>query len=202
MSKMRSTIVMMIVLVAATFTFVKGGENEPNVVAVDVNRSEITWLGKKVTGEHHGKIVLKKGGFHFADAQLTGGIFVIDMNTITNEDLKDPGMNEKLVNHLKSDDFFGVAKHPEATLEVTDVEDHGDGKYHLTGNITIKGITETIEFPAKIEDMGSSYAAEADITIDRSKFDVRYGSGSFFDNLGDKMIYDDFNLKISLVANK
>jgi polyisoprenoid-binding protein YceI len=200
---MKNKVVMMIVMVAATITSALGNTgNEPKVVSVDVDRSEIVWVGKKVTGEHSGNIELKSGGFEFSNGVLSGGNFVMDMHSITNSDLEDEGMNSKLVGHLKSDDFFGVEKYPEAKLEIQNVEKHANDQYHLTGEITIKGITKSITFPASVNDYGDSYSASADVVIDRSEFNVRYGSGSFFDNLGDKMIYDDFELKITLVANK
>lgn len=200
---MKNKMMMLIALVTATFANVfAGNENEPTVVSVDVNQSKVTWIGKKVTGEHQGSIELLNGGFQFTNDELSGGNFTIDMTSITNTDIEDAGMNKKLVGHLKSDDFFGVEEHPVAKLSITSIVEHEKGKYHLTGNLTIKGITRQIEFPASIIDNGSSYSAVADLTIDRSEFNVKYGSGSFFDNLGDKMIYDDFDLKITLVANK
>src|SRR5690606_35721546 len=107
---------------------------------------------------------------------------------------------DKLVNHLKSDDFFGVEKYPTAKFEITKVVSQGNDQYLVTGNLTIKATTKEIEFPATIKAEGEALTASAQITVDRSEYDIRYGSSSFFDNLGDKVIYDDFNLDVTLVA--
>ena len=119
------------------------------------------------------------------------------MTTITNSDLKDEGYNQKLVGHLKSDDFFGVEKFPTASFVVTKSSKFSNGKATLTGDITIKGKTESISFD--IVKQSKEYTTK--IEIDRSKFDVRYGSDSFFDNLGDKAIDDIFSLNIKLAVN-
>ena len=111
-------------------------------------------------------------------------------------------MNDKLVGHLKSDDFFGVETHPTATFVLKSAEKKSGNEYTVKGDLTIKGITKSIEFPATVKVSGNTLEASAEVVIDRSKFDVKYGSGSFFDGLGDKMIYDDFTLDISLVATK
>ena len=133
------------------------------------------------------------------DGTLVGGNFTIDMNTLTNTDLE--GENKgKLEGHLKSDDFFGVATYPTAKLDITNVEAQGGNKYEITGDLTIKEKTHEVTFPATVTTQGNQVTADASITIDRSKYDVRYGSGSFFDNLGDKTIYDEFHLQVSLVA--
>lgn len=169
---------------------------------VSPDESKIVWLGKKVTGEHRGMITLASGALQFNGEQLTGGSFEIDMNSITNSDIEGDEYKQKLVGHLKSDDFFGVEKFPKASFVIKTVESKKAGKYVVKGDITIKGITKSIEFPAQVTVLDSKSTATASITIDRSEFDVKYGSGSFFENLGDKMIYDDFTLDITLVATK
>lgn len=161
---------------------------------VNTNKTEIKWTGKKVTGGHHGFIKLKEGVLKLKDGNITGGNFIIDMNTITCEDLEDPATNKKLVNHLKSDDFFGVEKYPTAMLEIINATPFEKYSSEVEAKITIKGKTETIKFDVNmVRDM---YIAT--IVIDRSKFDVKFRSGSFFDNLGDKLIYDDFTLNVKL----
>jgi polyisoprenoid-binding protein YceI len=166
---------------------------------VDTEQSTIQWTGRKVTGEHTGKINIKEGKLDMENNQLTGGSFVIDMNSIVNEDLSGE-YKGKLEGHLKSDDFFGVATYPTAKFVITKVE-AGKGKQHtLTGNLTIKGTTHEISFPATVNTAGNQVTANAKIVVDRAKYNVRYGSDSFFDNLGDKVIYDDFDLEVSLVA--
>lgn len=169
---------------------------------VSVDESSVKWVGKKVTGQHNGSIQLKGGRLEMDDnGTLTGGLFTIDMTTISNEDLSGE-MKGKLEGHLKSDDFFGVATFPTATFVITKAIPQGPGKYKVIGNITIKETTEEIQFITNVEEKDGKVVATADITIDRSKFDVKYGSGSFFDNLGDRTIYDNFDITVSLVANK
>jgi polyisoprenoid-binding protein YceI len=162
---------------------------------VDTNKSILKWNGKKVTGEHYGKINLKEGAFEVKNNQLTAGKFVINMTTITCDDLEGE-WNDKLVGHLKSDDFFGVEKHPEAVLVIKESAKIVNGKAKVKGHLTIKGITHPVEFDATQK--GNNFTAL--ITVDRSKYDVRYGSGKFFDNLGDATIYDEFTLEVNLTA--
>lgn len=164
---------------------------------VNTEKSTIEWLGKKIGGQHDGFISVKSGYLESSDDKISAGKIIVDMTSITNTDLKDDGLNQRLVGHLKSDDFFGVETYPTAKFVVTESSKFSSGKARLKGDITIKGKTETIEFDVERE--GNVYTATID--LDRSKFDVRYGSKSFFDNLGDKAINDIFNLKIKLVVN-
>lgn len=161
---------------------------------VNKETSEVKWTGKKIGGSHNGAIELKSGYFEFNNDQIVGGEVVMDMNTITNADLEDPGYNEKLVGHLKSDDFFGVEKYPTASFVVSKATKFTDGKASVSGKLTIKGKTEDVTFD--VVKSGNEY--QAFVEVDRSKFDVRYGSNSFFDNLGDKAIHDIFTLEIKL----
>lgn len=175
-------------------------EETTGTYSADTEQSTIAWLGKKVTGQHHGYIKLKSANLEIKKGQLVGGDFEVDMTSITNEDLKDESYNKKLVGHLKSDDFFGVEAHPTSKFVIKDVENEGEGKYNVKGDITIKGITKPIEFPATVSVENDKVVANAKVVVDRSDFNVRYGSSSFFDNLGDKMIYDEFELDIEIVA--
>jgi len=163
---------------------------------VNPSKSVLKWNGKKVTGEHYGKISIKEGSFVVDNNKVSTGSFVIDMTTITCEDLQGEWM-DKLVGHLKSDDFFGVASHPEAKLVITESSALKNNKANLKANLTIKGITHPVEFEAT--QMGNSFSAM--VTVDRTLYNVRYGSGKFFDNLGDKTIYDDFTLDVKLEAS-
>jgi polyisoprenoid-binding protein YceI len=123
------------------------------------------------------------------------------MTSITDTDIADAGTNAKLVGHLKSDDFFGVAKHPTASFVITNVVSRGKaGEYKLIGDITVKGTTKEIRFNATINQAGDTVSGNAEIVLDRTDFDVRYGSGSFFEDLGDKTIYDEFTLKLTIVG--
>ena len=165
-------------------------------VEVNIKKSSVKWLGEKIGGQHEGTIQVKSGSFELKNDKIAAGNFVIDMTTITNTDLEDEGYNQKLVGHLKSDDFFGVTKYPTANFVLTKSSKFTNGKATITGDLTIKGKTESISF--EVAKAGNEYSAK--IEIDRSKFDVRYGSNSFFDNLGDKAIDDIFTLDIKLVV--
>ena len=168
---------------------------------VDTAKSTVKWLGKKVTGEHFGKISVKEGALEVSNGKVTGGKVVIDMQSLAVEDIKDAGMNGKLVGHLKSDDFFGVATYPTSELVITKVESNGNN-HTFSGNLTIKGITNPATFTATSSKDGKSTVYKGTMTIDRSKYNVKYGSKSFFDNLGDKVIYDEFTLDFSLVVTE
>lgn len=168
---------------------------------IDTTASTVQWTGKKVTGSHSGSIKLKNGTLKIENGELVGGNFTIDMTSITNSDLSGD-QKANLEGHLKSGDFFGVDKYPTATFEITQAVPQGPGKYKVVGDITIKGTTEEVQFSATLEETKEQYIAKAEFAIDRSKFNVRYGSGSFFDNLGDKTIYDEFDLKVEIVSTK
>lgn len=169
---------------------------------VDVSQSQLSWKAYKVTGEHSGIVNLKSGNLQFDNGVLQGGSFIIDMASISNTDLSGK-MKDKLEGHLKSDDFFGVEKYPTASFVITKVISRGTpGDYKVIGNLTIKNTTKEIKFLTKVTEEGAKMVADADITIDRADYDIRYGSGSFFDNLGDRTIYDDFEINVKLVASK
>ncbi|TRZ41474.1 YceI family protein [Robertkochia solimangrovi] len=160
---------------------------------VKVENSSVSWKGYKVTGSHEGTVALKKGILTFDGDKLAGGEFTVDMTSLVSTDLTGE-YKGKLEGHLKSDDFFGVEKYPNATLVFTKVSATGKNAYKVTGDLTIKGKTHPVNFDLSI--YGSK--ATASVKIDRAKYDIRYGSGSFFDNLGDKTIYDEFDLVVDL----
>lgn len=163
---------------------------------VDAQKSKITWIGKKVTGQHNGTINLAEGTFTTKGKKVTGGSFAIDMTT-----LKDVDANQRLENHLRSDDFFSTEKFPKATFVISKIESKGGDQYAVKGNLTIKGITNEIEFPATIQMTNNQINASAKIAVDRTKFDIKFRSGNFFQNLGDKAIDDNFELNVELVGN-
>jgi len=162
----------------------------------NIEKSQLKWTGKKVTGQHVGHIKLKEGVLTLKDDRIASGTFIINMNSITNDDLQDEGYKQKLIGHLKSDDFFGVEKFPIATLEITESSKFDKDQAEIKGNLTIKGKTNPITFKA----IRNGKTFTANIQVNRAKFDVRYGSGSFFDNLGDKVIDDIFLLDVTLVV--
>jgi polyisoprenoid-binding protein YceI len=168
---------------------------------VDASKSTVKWNAKKVTGEHTGTVNLANGALIVDGTKITGGSFEIDMTSIKCEDLTDAGYNAKLVGHLKSDDFFSVEKHPKAAFKITKAEGSG-ANYTLTGDMTIKGITQSISFPATVKADAKGVTATSKITLDRTKWDIRYGSKSFIPNIGDKAIYDDFTIDLTLAAVK
>jgi polyisoprenoid-binding protein YceI len=163
---------------------------------IDISKSSVKWLGEKVTGSHEGTISVKEGHLHFNNNFFTGGNIIIDMSTIECTDLEGEPKSS-IEGHLSSDDFFGVKKYPTASLEIVNADKIKDSKnkYKVSAILEIKSIKNNIEFEVDI-DNGS---AIVDLVIDRSKYNIKYGSGSFFDNLGDKMIYDDFKLSVSLI---
>ncbi|WP_335966185.1 YceI family protein [Galbibacter sp. PAP.153] len=167
--------------------------NDIDTKKVDIEKSEVTWKGYKVTGSHEGTVALKSGELEFNGETLTGGNFAVDMTTIGSTDLSGD-YKGKLDGHLKSDDFFGVEKFPTATLKITNAKANGKNSYEVTGDLTIKGKTNPVTFTMSVYEN----KANATLKIDRAKYDVRYGSGSFFDNLGDKTIYDEFDLVVDL----
>ena len=173
---------------------------EAKDVAVNTEASTIVWTGSKVVGkEHTGTLALASGSLDISKGVLKGGSFTVDMTTLTDTDLEGEWKG-KLEGHLKSDDFFGVEAYPTADFKIKKVKSTGNGNYDVTGDITIKGKTESISFSTSLKEVNDEYEATASITIDRSKFDVRYGSGSFFDDLGDKAISDEFTLEVKLVT--
>lgn len=168
----------------------------------DATASKIEWNGKKVLGEHYGIINLKEGWLSKKGDAITGGEFIVDMSTIVDTDIKDEGTRAKLEGHLRSDDFFGVAKYPLSKLVITGESKVTNGTVSLKGNLTIKDKTNPVSFTAKESVSGDMVTYTATIVVDRTLYDVRYGSGKFFDNLGDNAIYDDFTLTVKLVVKK
>lgn len=172
-----------------------------------VDKSTIKWIGRKILGSHYGYVNFKTGYIKAEGNRITEGIFEVDMSTINVQDIDDKGMNQKLVKHLKSDDFFSVDKFPTAKFLITHVTQIKNVKpdepnFAITGKMTIKGITHTVAFPAFVKAEGNVIRANAKFEIDRTKFDIRYKSGSFFEGLGDNLIYDNFTLELNLVFNK
>ncbi len=178
-------------------SFLSGNAKEFKVIPAS---STLAWEAKKVTGQHNGTIAIADGTLNVDHKKITGGKVSVDMNTIVDVDLTDAGYNQKLIGHLKSDDFFGVAKFPTATLEVKNVAAKSDNLCHFTADLTIKGISSPVEFDAEVTEAGGQLTAAGSIVVNRTKYGIKYGSGSFFQGLGDKVIYDDFTLKFKLVS--
>lgn len=158
-------------------------------------QSNIDWTGRKVTGAHNGTIGIKEGTLVVADGKLASGKVIIDTTSIKILDVTDPATNAQFAGHLASDDFFSIDKFPEATLDITSVSGN-----RIEGNLTIKGITHPVSFDAAINTNGDTLTASGKIVIDRTKYDIKFRSGNFFKDLGDTLIYNDFDLEITITA--
>ncbi|MDB3868474.1 YceI family protein [Candidatus Marinimicrobia bacterium] len=166
---------------------------------VDKLNSNIQWIGRKVVGEHSGRIQAAGGFIVLGDGKLNSGEILINMQSITVDDIENPKWNQKLVDHLKNDDFFNSEKYPTAKFIFSEFKGEGVDT-HVKGNMTIRNKTVPLNFLLNtFVDDDSSYASGS-INIDRSLFGVKYGSGSFFKGLGDDMIMDDFTLNFKLIA--
>jgi polyisoprenoid-binding protein YceI len=160
---------------------------------IDTKKSTINWVGKKVTGQHVGTINFQNGVLIFKKGILKGGNFTVDMTSLSCTDLSGEWKG-KLEGHLKNDDFFGTEKFKNAQLNFKKIASKGNGNYTVTGDLTIKGITNPITFDMAV----TGNTATSSLKIDRTKYGIKYGSGSFFSDLGDKTIYDDFELTVNL----
>ena len=161
---------------------------------IDVENSKIKWVGEELSGKnHYGSLKFKNGSLQLDSGKIISGNFAVDMNTINVEDLQG-GSKQRLEGHLRSDDFFSVEKFSEAIFEINSsaVVNEDGANQILSGNLTIKGITH----PAKLE-IDNNWAAK--LVFDRSKYDVRFRSGNFFQNLGDKLIYDEIVISANIV---
>ncbi|OFY47622.1 MAG: hypothetical protein A2X22_02450 [Bacteroidetes bacterium GWF2_49_14] len=161
-------------------------------------KSVLRWAGKKVTRSHEGVIKLKEGNFTIKKNKFVSGKFVIDMNSMVEGDGTDPNKGARLMGHLKSDDFFSSEKFPTAVLKITGSTAFKKDEAKVTADLTIKGTTHPVTFTTKR--MGTVF--QATVVFDRSKYDVRYGSGKFFENLGNNAIDDMIPITVTLVAVK
>ncbi len=161
---------------------------------INPDQSIIVWTGREVTtSKHFGNIYFASGQFEVKSGLISSGEFVVDMTTIDNQDLPEERRG-RLEAHLKSDDFFSVESHPTALLSILSSESVADGKWLVSGELTIKTFTHPVEF----EMLNSNDGWKANLVFDRSKYEVKFRSGTFFENLGDKLIYDDIELAINL----
>jgi polyisoprenoid-binding protein YceI len=165
------------------------------IFEIAVAQSNIDWTGRKVTGAHFGTIDLKGGALTVSDGKLTGGKFVVDTTSISILDVTDPATNAQFAGHLASDDFFSIDKYPEAVFEITSVNNN-----HVEGNLTIKGITHPVGFDAVIDITNGMLRASGRIVVDRTLYGIKFRSGNFFQNLGDTLIYNDFDLNVHITA--
>lgn len=173
-------------------------------LVVDTKASSIHWVGTKPGGSHRGTIGITEGNLVINGTEVASGSFTIDMNSIVDEDLTDIKMNEMLVNHLKSVDFFDVEKYPVSTFVITKVEAEPGNDFvthQVSGNLKIRDVEKNITFGATIVKDGDTYkAVSLPFTIDRVQWHVQYGSKSVFDDLKDKFIDDNIELQITVIA--
>lgn len=160
---------------------------------IDVKRSTLTWTGKKVTGEHSGSLQFQEGMLVFKGSKVSGGSFIVDMTTLSNTDQSGDG-RKKLEGHLKSEDFFNTATYKTAKLVFKTVTDKKNGTYGIVADLTIKGKTNPVSFDLSVK----GNKATTEFSVDRTKYGIQYGSGTFFSDLGDRTIYDEFDVKVEL----
>lgn len=165
--------------------------------------SSLNWTGKKLTGQHTGTIELSSGKVEIVNGLIKSGEFLINLKSIVVKDIEDPTFNKKLHDHLLSEDFFNADNFPEAKFMITAATKGTDANtQNISGKLSIKGIESNVTFPAVIKVSGDTATAEGTATLDRTKWNIKYGSGKFFQNLGDKLIYDDFYVELKLSAKK
>ena len=169
--------------------------------------STLGWEGKAVTHGHNGSMNFSEGEVLVKGNAVVGGTVIVDMKSMKALDIKDAESQGKFVGHMSSDDFFGAEKYPTSTFKIVSVtpikkaaKDADNAT--IAGDMTIKGVTQRLSFPAKVGVENGVAAASGKVTIDRTKFGLKYGSKSFFDSLGDKAIYDNFDLSFNVIAKK
>jgi polyisoprenoid-binding protein YceI len=178
-------------------------------VNLDTSASYATWTGKKLAAVHTGKIRFKSGKFEFKKNTLSGGVIIADLSSITNDDLKDPGYNQKLIAHLKGEDFFDVAKHPDAKFTIRSASEihnivAGHPNVELNGFLSIRGVEKPFSAKVMMDPIEGGFEIKGKILIERTQFGLKYNSKKFFDvkELGDKLIDDQFELDLNLVAKR
>ncbi len=161
--------------------------------SINIYQSKVSWIGKKITGQHEGTINLKEGTLLFKNNTIVGGNFVVDMTTICNTD--QTGKDKiKLEGHLKSSDFFNVSNFKTSKLVFKSISKKKNNSYAIKADLTIKGVTNPVFFNLFVKNK----TASTKLIIDRTKYDIQYSTGSFFDDLGDQTIYDEFDLNVVL----
>jgi len=165
------------------------------------SKTNLKWTGTKAVGEHYGSLKVKSGKLVLEGNSVKSGEFTIDMNSLTVDDMEPGEWHDKLLGHLKSDDFFSTNKHSNAKFVITKVVGEY-GNTVITGDLTIKGKTHPVTFVTTMKSEGNTSTFDAKITVNRIKYGIKYSSGSFFENLGDKLIHDNFTIDLKLVANK
>jgi len=163
--------------------------------SINLETSKLRWEGKERSSKsHYGGLSFKSGDLKLEGTKVKGGSFIVDMTSLDVQDLSGGGKT-RLEGHLRSDDFFSVDSNPEAFLILNSVISDSNGVQVLQGDLTIKGKTAPVQ--VEFTEVTASMAS-AQMVFDRSVYDVRFRSGSFFENLGDKLIYDDIEIQVNL----
>ena len=173
-----------------------------DTLQVDLVNSQINWIGRKVTGEHSGTLNLSEGWIEMEKNTLSGGKLVFDMASITNTDIESPEWKQKLEDHLKSEDFFHTDSFPQAILEIKGLQlvfiENSKNSEQILADLTLRGITHEIKFPFELTQSQNNFTAKGSVDIDRTLYNINYKSGKFFDELGDKLIYDNFTVQFKV----
>ena len=173
---------------------------ETQKLAIESAQSNIDWVGRKVTGAHNGTISIKEGSLTLNNGQLVGGEFTIDTTSIKILDVTDPATNAQFAGHLASPDFFASEQYPEAKFRITLAEPADDGTYNVKGELTIKGITHPVTFTSVLSSNNGTVSASGKVVVDRTLYDMKFRSGNFFKDLGDTLIYNNFDLNVTITA--
>jgi polyisoprenoid-binding protein YceI len=173
---------------------------ETQKFAIETAQSNIDWVGRKVTGAHNGTISIKEGSLILNNGQLAGGEFTIDTTSIKIQDVTDPDTNTQFAGHLASPDFFASEQYPEAKFVITSAEASDKNSYRINGKLTIKGITHPVAFTAVVNNTNGTVSASGKVVVDRTLYDMKFRSGNFFKDLGDTLIYNNFDLNVSITA--
>ena len=177
-----------------------------DTLQVDMENSQIKWIGRKVTGEHSGTLNLSGGWVVLDKNSINSGKFIFDMASISNTDIESPEWKQKLEDHLKSEDFFHTDSFPHAILEIKGrqslIIENSKKSDQILADLTIRGITHEIKFPFELTQSQNNFNAEGSVDIDRTLYNIQYKSGKFFDELGDKLIYDNFTVQFMVQTKR
>lgn len=203
---MRKLILSIATIVTSLSVFATPPGKNAEKLKVNTTESKVNWLAKKVTGQHEGYVKIKAGEITVDQNKLVGGTVIVDMTTLDATDLQGE-YHDKLVGHLKSNDFFGTETFNSAILIIKSATPianakAGENNYTIVADLTIKGITKEVTFPATVIIEKTKVTANAEVIINRTLYDIKYGSASFFEGIGDKAIEDTFKLNVSIVAQK
>ncbi|MCB0348381.1 MAG: YceI family protein [Bdellovibrionales bacterium] len=183
-----------LILVAQTPAFAES-------LSVDTKASSVEWVGAKVTGSHTGQVPVTEGSIEVDKGAIQKAKVTVDLSKMTNKDLTGE-YHTKLLNHLKSDDFFAVSKHPTANIVINSAKKLSGKQYQFTGDLTIKGVTKPVSFKGDVTDANGTLKVNGNLSFDRTAYGIKYNSGKFFQSLGDKLINDEVKLTFTMVAKK